>query len=124
MEEALPGASVTGYEKLVGDLSLPDPGDRHVLAAAIQAEAGFIVTFNTSDFPSEELAPHEVQAVDPDPFTSSLLNRTEERLVEVARAHRASLTNPEKTPEEYLHLLKKSRLEETAGRLAEHEDRI
>ena len=30
---------VTGYEGLIGPLSLPDPDDRHVLAAAIHAKA-------------------------------------------------------------------------------------
>lgn len=51
MNEALPGAEVTGYEGRVEDLSLPDPSDRHVLAAAIHVGADHIVTFNRRDFP-------------------------------------------------------------------------
>jgi hypothetical protein len=37
MNVAVPGALVSGYEILVETLKLPDPGDRHVLAAAIAA---------------------------------------------------------------------------------------
>jgi len=36
-------ALVTGYEDLIPCLQLPDPNDRHVLAAAIRAEAEVIV---------------------------------------------------------------------------------
>lgn len=42
---------VTGYEFLIPDLILPDPEDRHVLAAAIHSAADAIVTFNLDDFP-------------------------------------------------------------------------
>ena len=35
MEKAVPDAEVTGYQGLIPTLSLPDPNDRHVLAAAI-----------------------------------------------------------------------------------------
>lgn len=37
MNLAIPGALVGGYEPLVEALKLPDPDDRHVLAAAIAA---------------------------------------------------------------------------------------
>ena len=41
---------------MVETLSLPDPGDCHVLAAAIQADAEVIVTFNLRDFPPGVMA--------------------------------------------------------------------
>jgi predicted nucleic acid-binding protein len=37
---------VKGYRSLIPHLELPDPNDRHIFAAAIQAKADIIVTFN------------------------------------------------------------------------------
>jgi predicted nucleic acid-binding protein len=48
-------ALVEGYESLIPGLTLPDPEDRHVLAAAIRAGASVIVTFNLRDFPADAL---------------------------------------------------------------------
>lgn len=42
---------VTGFEHLIGQLSLPDSNDVHVLAAAVHGECDVVVTFNISDFP-------------------------------------------------------------------------
>jgi hypothetical protein len=39
MDRALPDACVDGHHRLIQDLTLPDPDDRHVLAAAIHADA-------------------------------------------------------------------------------------
>lgn len=50
-EPAVPDCLVTGHEKLIDKLTLPDPDDRHVLAAAIRAKANTILTVNTRDFP-------------------------------------------------------------------------
>jgi predicted nucleic acid-binding protein len=55
MNLAIPGALVSGYEPLVEALKLPDPDDRHVLAAAIAAGAAVIVTSNLDDFPADAL---------------------------------------------------------------------
>ncbi len=52
----MPDCIVDGWEPLVDGLTLPDPNDRHVLAAAIHAGAQVIVTTNLKDFPAEELA--------------------------------------------------------------------
>ena len=46
MNAAVPDCLVEGYHSLIAGLTLPDPRDRHVLAAAIRAGAGAIVTFN------------------------------------------------------------------------------
>ena len=61
MDRAFPGSNVTGYESLVENLSLPDPDDRHILAAAIKGEAQVIVTANLKDFPASALASYSIQ---------------------------------------------------------------
>jgi predicted nucleic acid-binding protein len=124
MEEALPGASIEGYEDLVSTISLPDPSDRHVLAAAIRAEAGYIVTFNVADFPDGALAPHGIEATSPDDFISELTDRFPEKVLRTARAHRASLNHPPKSPEEYLSLLEESGLESAAHWLSGRRNKI
>jgi PIN domain len=64
---------VTGYESLIPTLTLPDPDDRHVLAAAIHAGADVIVTANLADFPAAELSKYGVGARHPDDFISGLI---------------------------------------------------
>lgn len=63
MGVAIPDASTTGYEHLIEELDLPDPDDRHVLAAALHIRAGTIVTKNLRDFPRRVLDPQNVRAV-------------------------------------------------------------
>jgi predicted nucleic acid-binding protein len=55
-------ALVDGYQSLVPALELPDPNDRHVLAAAIQCGADLILTFNLDDFPEQALTIHGLGA--------------------------------------------------------------
>jgi len=57
MDRAVPDALVAGYEELIDPLTLPDPDDRHVLAAAIRGRADVIVTSNLKDFPETALKP-------------------------------------------------------------------
>lgn len=65
---ALPDAMVSGYQKLIVGLELPDPDDRHVLAAAIRAGSQVIVTFNLRDFPADRLGVFDIEAKGPDDF--------------------------------------------------------
>ena len=44
MDQHAVDALVTGYDDLIPGLQLPDPDDRHVLAAAIRSRADVIVT--------------------------------------------------------------------------------
>jgi len=51
MDRVVPDCLVTGHEPLIDGLELPDPEDRHVLAAAIRGNADAIITMNLKDFP-------------------------------------------------------------------------
>ncbi len=59
---------VTGHETLIASLAIPDPDDRHVLAAAIVAGADVTVTRDLRDSPAESLAPCGIEAQRPDMF--------------------------------------------------------
>ena len=96
---------VTDYEELIPQLQLPDPGDSHVFAAAIRSRAGFIVTFNLSDFPNEILAPYNIRAIHPDRFILRLLGLNSDAVCQAAQTQRLRLRNPPKTPDEYLETL-------------------
>lgn len=82
MNDAIPGALVTGYEGLIESLTLPDPGDRHVLAAAIAAGAMVIVTNNLKDFPAKTLEPFGIEAKTPDDFVLDHISLDEGRIRE------------------------------------------
>lgn len=71
MDASVRDAKVSGYEALIEALVLPDPDDRHVLAAAIKAGANAIVTFNLKDFPSDVLSKYGIEAIHPDEFVFS-----------------------------------------------------
>jgi hypothetical protein len=49
METAFPDALVTDWESLAETVRLPDPNDRHVVAAARAGRADVIVTDNLAD---------------------------------------------------------------------------
>jgi hypothetical protein len=74
MNDAVRDCLVTGYEDLIDSLTLPDPDDRHVLAAAIRAGAEVIVTCNLKDFPPETLTRFDIEALHPDGFLVGLLD--------------------------------------------------
>ncbi|WP_290592500.1 hypothetical protein [Arenimonas sp. SCN 70-307] len=47
---------MTDYEWIESAFHLPDPGDRHMLVAAIKCGSGTIVTSNLKDFPEPVFA--------------------------------------------------------------------
>ncbi len=98
---------VTGYSELIPSLELKDPGDRHVLAAAICCNADFIVTFNLKDFPEQALAPKFIEAIHPDEFIRQLIDLNPVAVCAAAFRQRTSLKNPLLTRSEYLDTLKK-----------------
>jgi len=68
MNRSVRDCLVTGYEPLVQVLDLPDPDDRHVLAAAVKAQAQVIVTENLRDFPEQVLGRWNIEAQSADDF--------------------------------------------------------
>lgn len=108
---------VTHYEDLIPTLQLPDPDDRHVLAAAIRGRADVIVTNNLSDFPRDTLAKFGIEVQHPDRFFTHLLDLDPTAVCIAAKQHRERLNNPRKTVSEYLETLEAAGLPQTVARL-------
>src|SRR5262249_11983752 len=117
-------ALVTDYEDLVAGLTLPDPDDRHVLAAAIRAGAGAIVTFNLADFPGEILAKFDIEALHPDDLLERLIDLDIETVCAAARQDRVSLKNPPRSVDEYLADLERAGIPRTAAALRPFPERL
>lgn len=108
---------VTDYESFIEQLTLPDPDDRHVLAAAIRCQAGVIVTLNMRDFPDEVVARYGISVQHPDEFLAHLFDLKPAVVCTAVREMRASLANPPKTVRELLEDLLKAGLPETVSLL-------
>ena len=111
---------VTGFEPLIAGLALPDPDDRHVLAAAIRAGADVIVTFNLKDFPAERLEPYGIEAEHPDDFIIHLLDLAPGTVCMAAKRHRESLKRPAKSVADYLDCLAGQQLPQTVAGLGQY----
>lgn len=73
---------------------MPDPDDRHVLAAAIRCRADVIVTYNLKDFPEGVLLKQDIQAQHPDEFISHLIDLSPGVVCSVVKRMRIDLKNP------------------------------
>lgn len=124
MDAHVRDALVDHFEGLIEDLRLPDPDDRHVLAAAIRGRADVIVTLNLRDFPDDILEPYGIEAQHPDAFVLYLLDLAPGRVIAAAREHRASLRKPPKTVAEYLATLEASGLLHTVTELRAYDAMI
>lgn len=67
MRTAFPDAEVSGYEHLIDGMTC-DEKDRHVLAAAVRANAEVLVTANLKDFPEHAVKSFDLSVVSPDNF--------------------------------------------------------
>jgi hypothetical protein len=115
---------VTGCEDLIQAWQRPDPGDRHVLAAAIHGRADVIVTYTLKHFPPENLSPYGIEAQHPDEFLPHLIDLAPGPVCAAARTHRLRLNNPEKTVAEYLETLEHQSLSPFVAHLREFEELI
>lgn len=110
MDKNVPDALVCGYEGLIEGLDLPDEGDRHVLAAAIQGHAEGIITFNLKDFPNDTLSTFGISAIHPDEFLSDMFELDPAACLLAAQRHKNSLKKPPFSTDEYLNSLLKQKL--------------
>lgn len=110
MKGAIRDCLVVGYEPLIDAVQLPDPGDRHVLAAAIRAKAQVIVTFNLKEFPQETLALWDVEAVHPDAFLEAQIDLNPQIVYAVLQRIADSCKKPPLTVADLLESLERTGL--------------
>ncbi|WP_129660522.1 PIN domain-containing protein [Rothia halotolerans] len=116
MREYFPDALVEGHEGLSQAMT-NDPKDRHVLAAAVRANAELIVTFNLKDFPPAALDPYEIEARSPDDFLLDQLDLNASAVLAVAREVIEDMRRPRIGWTEYVQGLSASGLPLFAGAL-------
>ena len=124
MEAHLPNAMVTGYQRRIASLVLPDPNDRHVLAAALHCKAHLIVTTNLKHFPKVVLGSHSISAQHPDDFVCDLIVADCDRAALAFAADRARMVNPPHSVEEYIAGIEAGGLKKSAVMLLGVEDRL
>jgi len=110
MNRVLPSADVRGYEYQIASLHLPDPDDRHVVAAGIMASATQIITWNIRDFPANILSEHGLQAQTPDAFLMELYGQIPEAVVATTAKARQNLRRNPAPPAAFLEALKRQGL--------------
>ena len=93
-----PEALVGGDEVLVPVMT-NDKKDRHVLAAAVVAQAQVIVTDNLKDFPLAALSPYRLEAQSSDAFLADLFDLYPEAMVQIVVQQGSDLRHPRTLPE-------------------------
>jgi len=124
MDVHAPGAKVAGYGDRIPTLELPDPQDRHVLAAALHSGAEVIVTFNLKDFPRHILEPLGVLAQHPDAFALDQWSLHPDKVIEAVSQQRRALRSPLVSAQELLETVRVQRLERFAAALQAVKDRV
>jgi predicted nucleic acid-binding protein len=110
MNAAVRDCLVAGYEPLIVGLKLPDPEDRHVLAAAIKSGAQVIVTRNLRHFPDADLHPWNIEAKSPDAFVLDQVGINSRRVAACIQQIADSRTQPPEAVEDVLSQLERDGL--------------
>lgn len=119
MNENVRDCLVMDYHGLIEKFILPDPQDRHVLAAAIKSSASLIITYNLKDFPDTILSELGKKAIHPDNFIANLFDHAPGKICASIKRLRESLKNPPLTADIYLRNLRRQSLPKTVKRLSE-----
>ncbi len=124
MDASVRDCLVENYSTLIPSLELPDPDDRHVLAAAIVVNADVIVTCNLRDFPRDNLEVYGIEAQHPDEFIGHLIDLAPEDVCSAVSAVRDRLRYPRMAAGEYIDVIERQGLPNIAATLRAFEDRI
>ncbi len=119
MRDAIPDWEVleSAWAPLESGINLPDPDDRHVLAAAIAGHADCVVTSNLKHFPPQVLADYGLEAIDPDTFIINQWDLDPVAAIAAFKRMRARRKNPLASPEDFADALEIGGLPSTAERL-------
>lgn len=120
MNTAVLDCIVDGHQSLIGSLDLPDPNDRHVLAAAIVAPANVIVTFNLKHFPNDKIEPYGLHAKHPDDFLLDLASIDPVEFVKYTKKDFKHYVRNPPSFDDYIESLRKSQIPKTASYLKQY----
>ncbi|WP_245949529.1 PIN domain-containing protein [Echinicola strongylocentroti] len=117
MNDTFPDSNVEKFDSLIPSIILPDPNDRHVVAAAIRSKADVIVTYNLKDFPKSIENEFDIQIQHPDEFLCNVYDLHPEKAKEAFAKMVKRLKNPPKSQSEVLETLSKSDLKRIIEKL-------
>jgi hypothetical protein len=120
MNQALPRATIDEYRDYIPAVSLPDPDDRHVVAAAIAAGASLILTWNLHDFPLTELKKFGLRRENPNSFLAHLYDNIPASMVVSLANARRNLSKTRVSASEFIDILKNQKLADLAKRIQKH----
>lgn len=118
MNDAIEDSLIQDYQFVIESLQLPDPDDRHVLAAAIVGHVDAIVTFNLKDFPAEEIMQrHKIEVLHPDDFLIFQYDLNNVAFLSTIKEMREQMKKPALTPEQLTNAFEVAGLPQTAARM-------
>lgn len=98
MDKTFEDARVEGWEGLEATVALPDPDDRHVVAAALRGRADAIITTNVRHYPTDTLEPLGIEVIHPDNFLLDQLDLVPRTVLDALREQAANTRHPHLTP--------------------------
>jgi hypothetical protein len=120
MTDAVPTAMVSGYEEHIPNVILPDPHDRHVVAAGIAAKATLILTWNLRHFPENELKKFGLRKMNPDEFLSELFDKAPELMIGSLANARRNLSKTRVSASDFISIVENQKLAQLAKRLQKY----
>lgn len=119
MTKALPDALVIPLDAATLPVTLPDPADHHVLAAALHAGCDMLLTSNLRHFPADTLLQIDpaIRPLHPDAYLIELITTRAAEVLPIIDNCRRRLTRPPFTVAEYIAALDRVGLRQTANLL-------